>query len=167
MPLNNRRCLGFLFLVFSLALNAAADIKIGDAFPDLATCKLEGKLPESLKDKVVLVDFWASWCGPCIRSFPVMEELRRAYGSKGFVIIAVNVDEKKRDMENFLKNHPVTFSVVRDARQKLVEQAGVSAMPSSFLIDKNGKVAFTHSGFHGSDTKKQYEQEIESLLKQN
>jgi peroxiredoxin len=55
--------------------------------------------------------------------------------------------------------------VVRDARQKLVERAGVETMPSSFLIDKNGKVAFVHSGFHGADTKKQYEREIESLLK--
>jgi len=148
-----------------LSLSANADIKVGDSFPDLAPYKLEGKLPDQTKDKVVLVDFWASWCGPCGQSFPAMEELQKKYGPQGFVIIAVNVDEKKRDMEDFLKDHHVSFIVVRDGKQKLVEKAGISTMPSSFLIDQHGKVVFAHSGFHGSETTKQYEREIESLLR--
>lgn len=151
---------------FSLALTATAAISVGDPFPDLAACKLEGNLPDLPKDKVLLVDFWASWCGPCARSFPAMDELQKKYGSKGLIIVAVNVDERKRDMEHFLGEHHVTFTVVRDARQQLVEKAGISTMPSSFLIDKNGRVAFAHSGFHGSETRKQYEHEIDSLLNQ-
>jgi thiol-disulfide isomerase/thioredoxin len=166
MQQNKRIGLLALLIGLSLALAASADIKVGETFPDLATCKLEGDLPSLPKDKVILVDFWASWCGPCARSFPTMEELQKTYGAQGLIVIAVNVDEKKADMENFLKAHHVTFSVVRDASQKLVEKTGISSMPSSFLIDKNGKVAFTHSGFHGSDTKKDYEREIQSLLKQ-
>jgi len=167
MQPNKRTCLLAILVGFSLTLTASADIKIGEPFPDLAACKLEGNLPELPRDRVILMDFWASWCGPCARSFPTMEELHKKYSSRGLVVIAVNVDEKKADMENFLKAHRVTFSVVRDARQKLVEKTGISTMPSSFLIDKDGKVAFAHSGFHGSETKKQYEREIETLLKQD
>jgi len=167
MPANKRTCLLALFIGFSLTLAASADMKVGETFPVLAECKLEGTLPELPKDKVILIDFWASWCGPCARSFPTMEELNKKYGAQGLVVIAVNMDEKKADMENFLKSHHVTFSIVRDAKQKLVEKTGITTMPSSFLIDKNGKVAFAHSGFHGSETKKQYEHEIESLLKQD
>jgi thiol-disulfide isomerase/thioredoxin len=143
----------------------AAGVKVGDAFPDLATFKLEGKLPDSLKDKVVMIDFWASWCDPCRDSFPTMEELHKKHGPKGLVVIAVNVDENRRDMEAFLKKNPASFLVVRDAGQKLVEKAAVATMPSSFLIDREGKVRFVHAGYRGEETRKKYEQEIESLLK--
>jgi thiol-disulfide isomerase/thioredoxin len=164
MQLNKKISLFALSIAAGLAFAAKADVKVGDSFPDLAPYKLEGKLPEQFKDKVVLIDFWASWCGPCGESFPAMEELQKKYGPQGFVIIAVNVDEKKSDMEDFLKDHHGSFVIVRDGKQKLVEKAGVATMPSSFLLDQHGKVVFAHSGFHGSETKKQYEREIESLL---
>ena len=165
MQPDKRTCLLALLLGLNLPLAASAEIKVGDLFPDLTTYQLEGKLPGMSRDKVIMIDFWASWCGPCVESFPVMEGLQKKYGPQGLIIIAVNVDEKKADMERFLKEHRVTFSVVRDAGQKLVEKAGIATMPNSFLIDQQGKVAFAHSGFRGSQTKKQYEREIESLLK--
>ncbi len=143
---------------------ARATLKSGDPFPDLAGFKLEGKLPDLLKDKVVIVDFWASWCGPCKESFPAMNELQQKYSSRGLVIIAVNVDERRADMEAFLKSTPASFTVVRDAGQKLVDLTGISTMPSSFVLDRTGKVRFIHNGFHGAETKKQYVDEIESLL---
>jgi len=146
-----------------VAANAA--IKVGDTFPDFKSYKIEGTLPEALKGKVVLVDFWASWCGPCGESFPAMDQLQKEFAGQGLVIIAVNVDEKKSDMEDFLKDHKVSFTVVRDAAQKLVEKAGISTMPGSFLIDRDGKVAFVHTGFRGKETVKQYQQEITSLTK--
>ena len=143
----------------------AAGIKIGDTFPDLGGFKLEGKLPDDLKGKIVMVDFWASWCEPCRESFPAMNELQTRYGSQGLVVIGVNVDEKKTDMEVFLKKNAATFTVVRDAAQKLVDKVGIATMPSSFLIDREGKVRFMHSGYRGEETKKKYAEEIESLLK--
>ena len=153
-------------LALGLVVNVdAAGWKVGDAGPDLTQVKLEGKLPENLKGKVVLLDFWASWCEPCKASFPVMEELQKHYGPQGLVIVAINVDEKKADMEEFLKKNAVTFAVVRDAAQKLVAEAGIATMPSSFLIDQEGRVRFVHTGFRGEETKKKYQQEIESLLK--
>jgi thiol-disulfide isomerase/thioredoxin len=121
-------------------------------------------LPDSLKDKVVMIDFWASWCGPCKESFPTMNELSKKYSSQGLLIIAINVDERRADMETFLKNHPPSFLVVRDAAQALVDKTGINSMPSSFLLDRGGKVRFVHSGFHGDKTRKQYADEIESLL---
>ena len=143
---------------------AFAKLKAGDTFPDLTTFKLEGKLPDALKGKVVIVDFWASWCGPCKESFPVMNELIKKYADRGLVIIAVNADEARTDMEAFLKLNPASFTVVRDAAQKLVEKVDVGTMPSSFILDREGKVRYLHNGFHGEKTKKEYMAEIESLL---
>jgi thiol-disulfide isomerase/thioredoxin len=144
---------------------AQAALKVGDIMPDLAGFKLEGKLPDSLKGKVVIVDFWASWCGPCKDSFPAMNDLQKKYADKGLVIIGVNEDEEASDMKDFLKSNPAVFTVVRDAKQKLVAEAGIQTMPSSFILDETGTVRYSHSGFHGAETRKQYEQEIESLLK--
>jgi thiol-disulfide isomerase/thioredoxin len=147
----------------------AADkgIKAGDSFPDLTSFSLEGKLPEDLKGKVVLVDFWASWCGPCKDSFPVMEELQTRFGKKGLVVLAVNLDEDSGTMNDFLKKHPVTFTVVRDAKKKLVSTVNIKSMPSSFVLTPDGKVASVHKGFHGQETRAQYFKEIEELIAAN
>jgi thiol-disulfide isomerase/thioredoxin len=155
-----------LALCVGLLAGARGAVKTGETFPDLATFSLEGKLPDGLKGKVVMLDFWASWCGPCKASFPAMEDLHKRLGPRGLVIIAVNVDEKRADMEAFLKKSAPTFAVVRDAQQKLVERAGITTMPSSFLIGRDGKVRFAHSGYRGAETKTKYETEIESLLQE-
>ena len=157
--------LTLLALAAGTMLTAHAALKVGDTMPDLTGFSLEGKLPDALKGKVVIVDFWASWCGPCKDSFPVMNELQKKYSDKGVVFIAVNEDEEKSDMQDFLKANAATFTVVRDAKQKLVGVAGIQTMPSSFVFDETGKLRFTHNGFHGAQTRKEYEQQIESLLK--
>jgi thiol-disulfide isomerase/thioredoxin len=143
---------------------APAALNVGDTLPDLASFQLEGKLPAALKGKVVIVDFWASWCLPCAKSFPVLDELQKKYGDK-LVIVAVSVDEKAANMEKFLTKHPVSFTVVRDPEQKLVAVAEPATMPTSFILDGEGKVRFLHNGFHGEDTRKAYVSEIDSLLK--
>jgi cytochrome c biogenesis protein CcmG, thiol:disulfide interchange protein DsbE len=145
-------------------LAVAAPLKEGDAFPDLNQFGLEGPVPD-IHGKVVIVDFFASWCHPCQESFPVMEELYQQYAGKGLVIIAINVDKNKADMEDFLKAHPASFVILRDASTKLVSQVKIPTMPSSFLLDRDGKIHAFHRGFKGDETKKQYTTEIESLLK--
>lgn len=142
-------------------------LKVGDPLPELSKFGLEGKLPDELKGKVVLLDFWASWCGPCKESFPVMDELQQKYSSKGLVILAVNVDENVAAMKDFLKDYPVQFNILHDATKKLVGTANIGSMPTSFLIGKDGKVVAVHKGFHGKETAKQYAAEVEKLLAGN
>jgi cytochrome c biogenesis protein CcmG/thiol:disulfide interchange protein DsbE len=158
--------LGVTFAALALigSLGVAATLKEGDAFPDLAQYELEGKLPD-LRGKVVLVDFFASWCGPCNESFPVMEELHKKFAGRGLIVVAINLDKNKEDMADFLKLHPASFVIVRDASNKLVRQIKIPTMPSSFLIDQNGKVHAFHRGFRGEETRRKYNEEIEALLK--
>jgi len=150
--------------LLAITLNSEAAWKMGTPLPDLNQFKLEGKVPSTLKGNVILIDFWASWCGPCKASFPVLDELQTEYGPKGFVIIAVNQDQTTGLMESFLMNHPVSFITLRDAGNLLVQSADVQSMPSSFLVDRSGKIRFLHTGFHGEKTTAQYKKEIEQLL---
>jgi thiol-disulfide isomerase/thioredoxin len=154
----------FAALFVSINLVTAGPPKEGDKFPSLAAYGLEGTVPD-LEGKVVLIDFFASWCGPCKESFPAMEELNKKYASKGLVIVAINLDKKKADMDDFLKAHPASFIVLRDASNKLVSEVKIPTMPSSFLLDRSGKVFAAHRGFKGEETTKQYVEEIEKLLK--
>jgi thiol-disulfide isomerase/thioredoxin len=155
---------GIVWLAVCAQLAVAASIKVGDQFPDLNKFGLEGKLPAQLKGKVVVVDFWASWCGPCKASFPVMEQLHKDYGPKGLSLVGISVDDNSTAMDDFLKKHPVSFVVVRDAAKKLVATANIASMPTSYILDGEGRVRFVHTGFHGEATRKQYIQEIEQLL---
>ncbi|HEX8914308.1 MAG TPA: TlpA disulfide reductase family protein [Humisphaera sp.] len=152
--------------VLGLAATCPAAFKPGDPLPDLAAYKLEGKLPDSLKGRVVLLDFWASWCGPCKRSFPAMEALHKRYADRGLSVVAVSVDEKPEDAARFAKAANASFSVVRDGGHKLVAEADVATMPTAFLIDRAGRIRFVHKGFAGDETVKEYQEQIELLLKE-
>src|SRR6266850_442149 len=114
-------------------------LKVGETFPDFATYSLEGELPATLKGKIVIVDFWASWCSPCKDTFPLLEELHHRFARRGLVVIAVNEDKSRPAMTEFLKEYPVTFSVVRDAKKKLAATVNVPALPTSYLLDGEGK----------------------------
>jgi len=95
-----------------------------------------------------------------------MEELQKKYAPEGLTIIAVSVDEKAENMQRFLKSTKVSFTVVRDAQRKLVAAADIHGMPTSFLIDRSGKIRFLHTGFDRDQTPRQYNKEIEELLKE-
>ena len=153
-------------MLLMLPVASLANFKEGDALPDLASFELEGKLPASLKGQVILLDFWASWCGPCKSSFPVMESLAKEYSDRGLTIIAISVDEKRANMEEFLKSARVSFTVVGDMGHKLVSAADIRTMPTSFLIDRSGKIRFVHAGFDAEKTKSEYAKEIELLLRE-
>jgi len=150
--------------LLAMALTTQAGWKTGTILPDLSQFQLEGNAPENLKGKVIMIDFWASWCGPCKASFPVLNTLQKEYGPKGLVIIAVNQDQTGALMKSFLAEHPATFISLRDARNLLVQAADVQSMPSSYLIDRSGKIRFIHTGFHGEKTTTKYKEEIEGLL---
>jgi thiol-disulfide isomerase/thioredoxin len=141
-----------------------AEIQVGDKFPQLDIAALEGSPPPSTSGKVTLVDFWASWCAPCKLSFPVYAKLNSQFASQGLVIVAVSADENPAAFSAFVKREAPPFSTVRDKAHQLVRTVKVPAMPTCYLLGRDGRVRFVHRGFHGSETDQELRQEIESLL---
>lgn len=122
--------------------------------------------PSSLameKGKVILVDFWASWCGPCRESFPWMTNIQQRYKEKGLKVIAINLDQDREQALSFLTEFKPGFTVLFDSNAQLPEDFGVIGMPTSFLIDRQGKIRATHVGFHAKNTA-EYESAISQLL---
>lgn len=151
-------------VLLALAMSAQAGLNPGDLAPKLKAFKLEGALPET-EGKVVLIDFWASWCAPCRKSFPVMKELHEKFAARGLVIIAISVDEEKSAMDAFLKKNPAPFAIVRDAAGQSPKAFQAEKMPSSFVVGADGKIVAVHSGFEGSKTRAEYIEQIEAALK--
>jgi len=102
------------------------------------------------KGKVVYVDFWASWCGPCRQSLPLYEDLQKRLPVGQFQIIAINLDEDRKDAEAFLKRHPVSYLILSDPEGISASAWSVPAMPTSFLVDSSGKIANIYIGFEPS-----------------
>jgi len=103
------------------------------------------------RGKVVLLDFWASWCAPCLESFPWMQSVHERYASRGLVVVAVNVDHERDAADRFLRARNASFAVVFDREGALAERFHVASMPQSFYIDRAGTVRYVHNGFHGRD----------------
>ncbi len=154
-------------LVGTAVLPARAEIKVGSPFPALAAAGLEplsgGSLPDTT-GKVVLVDFWASWCAPCKASFPMIAKLHQDLSGRGLIIAAVGIDEKPALAAAFVKKLAPPFLTLHDKQQKLVQQVVVPTMPTSYLIGRDGRVRFVHEGFHGEATDRELRRQIESLL---
>lgn len=104
------------------------------------------------KGKVVYLDFWASWCGPCKQSFPYMAGLKQQYGAKGLAVITVNMDKSPVQAAAFMKKVGVTLPVTYDSNGAVAKRYGVKTMPTSFVIDRTGKIRFTHQGFYPAKT---------------
>ena len=117
------------------------------------------------KGKVVYIDFWASWCGPCRESFPWMNAMQEKYGKDGLVILAINVDSEPQKAAQFLSENLAKFTIKYDAKGKVAEQFGVQTMPSSFVLDRQGKPSAKHMGFH-TESAAEYENELKGLLAQ-
>jgi peroxiredoxin len=139
----------------------------GQSAPEIRLTDLAGKPVSlaSLRGKVVLVDFWASWCKPCREELPVLETLHKKYAANGLVIIGVNVDKDVATARKFLQenNLKLSFVLANDAQHKVAESYAPPTMPSSYVIDREGKVRFVHEGFRSSDAAKM-EAEIKQLL---
>lgn len=143
----------------------------GNAFSSLAPdFKLEGQKKQinlnSYRGKVVYIDFWASWCQPCRKSFGWMNKMQALYGEDGFTVIAINLDESRAKANKFLQQIPANFAVAFDPRGKTAEMYRVKAMPSSYLIDENGKVVHANRGFRGND-EDTLEKKIRSLVRRS
>jgi len=105
----------------------------------------------SYKGKVVLIDFWATWCPPCKQSMPFLNALRNELLTQGFEIIAINVDEDKQQALRFLQSYPVDYQVVYDETGECPQRFEVEAMPSSYFVDRKGQIRSIHLGYRSSD----------------
>lgn len=119
----------------------------------------------NLKGQVVYVDFWASWCGPCRKSFPWLNDMQAKYANKGLKVIAINVDSDRALAETFLKENKAQFTIGYDPDGKLATAFGVQGMPSSYIIDRHGVIKHSHVGFREKDIT-DYEEHIKSLIKE-
>lgn len=116
--------------------------------------------------KVIYLDFWASWCVPCRKSFPWMAQMQTKYKQDGFTVISINVDADKSLAGTFLIDNPINFPVVFDPNGELAKEFKLKGMPSSFIIDKSGNIVKAHTGFF-TNKMLEYEKELASLIFEN
>lgn len=120
---------------------------------------------DKLKGKVVMLNFWASWCGPCRQEMPLLEQMHKRYSSLGFTMIGVNVESNTSDAEKWLQQTPVSFPVLFDKENKVSKLYDVNAMPSTVFIDRKGNVRALHRGYKPGD-ESEYLNQIRALLKE-
>jgi thiol-disulfide isomerase/thioredoxin len=148
-----------------MATGHALAVEVGDKAPAFALPTAQGETIslERLHGRMVFVDFWASWCGPCRRSFPWMNELQQRYGERGLTIVAINVDKRREDADRFLRQYPASFAVVYDAAGATPGAFDVKAMPSSYVIDREGRIAAIERGYR-DDRGAELEARIRSMV---
>jgi peroxiredoxin len=154
-------------LLAACATAALATVAASAPAPDFTLRTVNGpnlRLQEQ-RGNVVLVNFWATWCGPCRQEIPHLNRLYEKYRSAGFVLLGVNIDEDARVAAEFAGRLQVKFPVLLDTEKKVSRLYDMSAMPATVLIDRDGRVRHLHRGFRDG-YEKTYEQQIRELLKE-
>jgi len=149
------------------AATVAADVGKGQRAPKIDLPTLQGgrlKL-ESLRGKVVVLDFWASWCAPCKEELPELERLKSTYQARGASFVTVNIDIDRANADAMAKKLRLTMPVGLDPKGDEAANAyGLPTMPTSYVIDKNGVVRYIHDGFHGASDVDKLKHEVDELL---
>ncbi|MYM69183.1 redoxin family protein [Pseudoduganella sp. FT55W] len=154
----------WLVMVLALCAASAQALEKGAPAPQFELQGLDGAVKlAKLQGKLVYVDFWASWCGPCRQSFPWMNEMQAKYGARGLQIVGVNVDANSADARQFLAATPARFTIGFDPQGATPRSYGIKGMPSSVLIGPDGKVLLEHSGFREAD-RAELESKIQAAL---
>lgn len=156
-----------LSLALVLGLSAVQAESMNVPAPDFT---LESRQGENLRlqdfrGEVVMLNFWASWCGPCRQEMPLMDELYEQYKDLGFTILAVNVDEDRAEAHRFLDKVPVSYPILYDPESNVSEQYEVQAMPTTVMIDRDGNARFLHRGYQPG-YEDEYEEQIRQLVRE-
>lgn len=120
---------------------------------------------EDMRGQVVMLNFWASWCGPCRQEMPLMDDLYEQYKDLGFTILAVNVDENREEALRFLDKVPVSYPILYDPESRVSELYEVQAMPTTVMIDRSGNARYLHHGYQ-SGYEDDYERQIRELVRE-
>jgi len=160
--MSNKRVIFIVFFSLACFATSVCAVERAPAFK-IPTAKGTVDLSK-LKGQVVYLDFWASWCTPCRKSFPWMNKMQNKYKKRGFKIVAVNLDKESDLITKFLKRVPADFTIGYDPSGKLAESYNLAGMPTSYLIDRSGRIQETHVGFRKKDQEK-LEAKIKYLLK--
>lgn len=169
-PVSKRFFLGgaaaALGLLLALAAPAGAAELMAPA-PDFSLPARDGGTVSlsGLKGQVVLINFWATWCGPCRKEMPLLEQIAKKYGPLGFTLLGVNVEEDSRLSEVFLKDVPVSFPILLDPANGVSKLYDVAAMPSTVIVDRQGRVRYVHQGYQPGDEGK-YQDMVRTLLRE-
>jgi cytochrome c biogenesis protein CcmG/thiol:disulfide interchange protein DsbE len=166
MTLRPRALTVFALFIACLSGGTAVGLEEGDRAPSFAAPSLTGEGTvelEKYRGKVVYLDFWASWCGPCLKAIPEIEEMRSEFPADQFQILAVNLDQKEKKALRFLEKNPIGYPSASDPKGRLPGQFGVDTMPTSYLIDADGVIRYVHRGFSRGDGSRLRE-EIRALL---
>ena len=153
------KTLSFLLFILFIEDLQGIDSKSPKIFPDLANFKLDGYKSEELKNKILVFDFWASWCAPCKKAFPALCEIQNEYLNKDVVVVGVNVDKNKALMEKFLKKNSYNFKIIYDVDKKLISKLNVKTLPTTFIVDKKFRIIAEKQGYF-----KKTKSEIKSIL---
>lgn len=150
------------FVFISLVIFLVSTTVNANENNNLVVSEFEKKIA-AYKGKVVYIDFWASWCVPCRKSFPWMEKMRQQYEQKGLKIITINIDSQRSNADNFLAKYPNALEVIYDPKGDIAKQFALKGMPNSFVINKSGQLVSSHVGFN-KEKQKKYQKELISLL---
>lgn len=153
-PKTRRAAAALALLAGLLAGRGAHAAGVGQQAPEFTAPSLDGGKSVSLgayRGKVVYLDFWASWCPPCLTSLPMLEELRSQFPSAQFQILAVNVDQDPEKARKFLERARIGYPSATDPKGRIPESFGIETMPTSFLIDRRGVIRYVHHGFRKGD----------------
>lgn len=154
-------------LLFTTSITYAASEKISGKAANFTLKSRSGKnikLSE-LRGEVVMLNFWASWCGPCRQEMPLLEKIHKKYKRLGFTLLGVNVEENSSAAKNYLKDVKVSFPILFDNTNKTSKLYDVSAMPTTILIDRNGNKRFLHKGYKPG-YENDYKKQIKKLLRE-
>jgi thiol-disulfide isomerase/thioredoxin len=161
----SRLLMACLVSLMCVSLAGAAAVK-GPA-PNFTLKSMSGKnlkLSE-MAGNVVLINFWASWCGPCREEMPLLNALHKKYAPLGFAVLGVNVEEQLDGARGFLSNVPVDFPILLDNKNKVSKQYKVIAMPTTVVVDRDGNMRYLHEGYKPGDEKK-YRQMVKKLVRE-
>lgn len=157
-----------ILLVCLLAVPAHAErADVGRPAPTFEAATLAGQplALADLKGRVVLIDFWASWCDPCREEFPELDALYREFREQGVEVIGVSVDLKRDNIDAFISKHPVAFPIIHDPKKAIADRFKPRAMPTAYLVDRAGVVRYVHLGYQRAYLEK-YREEIRLLLRE-